>query len=46
MTSLSSEPDDDDVEDEQLLREVERLLEFWDEEPAFEKWKRGGSRWS
>jgi hypothetical protein len=46
MTSLSSEPDDDDVEDEGLLREVERLLEFWDEELTFEKWKRGGSRWS
>jgi hypothetical protein len=45
MTSPSSEPDDD-VEDEALHREVERLLEFWDEEPAFEKWKRGGHGWS
>ena len=34
------------TEDELLHREVERLLEMWDEEPSFQKLKKGGKGWS
>jgi hypothetical protein len=40
MTLPSSKPDDD-LPDEALWREVERLIEFWDDEPLYEKWHRG-----
>lgn len=46
MTSQSSPDDDQDVEDEALHREVERLLDMWDDEPAFQKLKKGGRGWS
>lgn len=43
MTSPSS----DDLDEEELLhREVERLLEMWDDEPTFQKLKKGGAGWS
>jgi hypothetical protein len=45
MTSPSSEPDDLS-EDELLHREVERLLEMWDDEPTFQKLRKGGAGWS
>ena len=43
MTSRSS---DEPEEDELLHREVERLLEMWDDEPTFQKLKKGGAAWS
>ena len=46
MTSPSSDLPDDDGLDEQLHREVERLLEMWDDEPAFQKLRKGGAAWS
>ena len=44
MTSPSS--DDELSEDELLHREVERLLEMWDDEPSFQKLKKGGRGWN
>lgn len=46
MTSPSSDLPDDDLEDEGLHREVERLLEMWDDEPSFQKLRKGGAWWS
>ena len=40
MTSESSEPDELDVV-AAWHREMERLIEFWDDEPTHEKWRRG-----
>jgi hypothetical protein len=44
MTSPSSDEPLD--EDELLHREVERLLDMWDDEPSFQKLKKGGKGWS
>ena len=44
MTSPSS--DELPEEDELLHREVERLLEMWDDEPTFQKLRKGGAAWS
>jgi hypothetical protein len=41
MTSESSEPDDVDVA---LHRELDRIVDEWDDEPTHEKWRKGG-RW-
>jgi hypothetical protein len=43
MISESSEPDEQ-FEQVALHREMDRLLEAWDEEPTHEKWRRG-VRW-
>lgn len=39
-------PEPDDDLEEALHREVERLLEMWDDEPTFQKLKKGGGGWS
>ena len=43
MTSKSSEPDEQ--QEDELHREMDRLLEAWDAEPTYEKWRRGGKSW-
>ena len=43
---LHGQPTDLTEEDELLHREVERLLEMWDDEPSFQKLKKGGRGWS
>ena len=45
MTDTSPEPESSE-EDELLHREVERLLEMWDDEPTFQKLKKGGQAWN
>jgi hypothetical protein len=41
MSSESSEPDDQDEQDVAFHREMDRLLDRWDDEPTHEKWRRG-----
>ena len=38
MTSESSEPDEADIA---WHREMDRIVDEWDDEPMFEKWRRG-----
>jgi len=47
MTSESSEPDEQVEADLDLAwhREMDRLAEFWDDQPTHEKWRRG-QRWN
>jgi hypothetical protein len=44
MDSKSSENDDSDERDVLLHREMDRLIEMWDNSPSHEKWHRG-ARW-
>ena len=54
MTSQSSDPDraDSSVPDGQTddepdpwHREMDRMMEAWDDEPTHEKWHKGGKGW-
>jgi len=47
MTSESSEPDEQVEADLDLAwhREMDRLAEFWDDQPTHEKWRRG-QKWN
>jgi len=47
MTSESSEPDEQVEVDADLAwhREMDRLVDLWDDEPTHEKWRRG-QRWN
>jgi hypothetical protein len=42
MTSESSEPDDDELE---VHRRMDRIVDDFEDEPTFEKWRKGG-RWT
>jgi len=42
MTSESSQPDESDIA---LHREMDRLVDAWDDEPTHEKWRRG-AKWN
>jgi hypothetical protein len=33
------------IADEQLHREMDRMLDQWDDEPTHEKWHKGGKGW-
>jgi len=41
----SHDPDEPSPEDDALHRELDRIASQWDDEPTFEKWRRGQS-WS
>ena len=49
MTSPSSDTPDEQLEAELELawhRELDRLLDMWDDEPTFQKLRKGGGSWS
>ena len=47
MTSESSKPDEQVEADAELAwhREMDRIVDWWDDEPTFEKWRRG-QKWN